>query len=321
MNDYTYGSVDTRGLGAPNTRNRETQVTDTRLSSSTSWFPETFPSDIWVPGDGHRSASRAALIAGVESQRDLHPHSSSLPAARLIADRMPTLEQQLASLIKEQQRPTLPLTIEQQLSSIIEEQQGGSPSLQQLRSIPSDRALATQHELAFLIDQQEGRYQPFEAAKNAIDRMTIEQVLASSNEGRGSFQATSSLQNSTSTIEEQLASSIGHQQGYVYRDSLQDRMPTIEYCLASLIQSTDSASQSSCFPLNLIPKQPSRMPSLGHLHLLRQLQGESAPYVQPEIQGRATGYIFGHLDEGHHEGRLPSEAHREREFLVPEPPS
>jgi hypothetical protein len=312
MNAYNYGSVNTRVLGEPHTRNREIQVTDMPLSSSNSLFPGTFPSDVWVAGDGHRSASRAALLAGVESQGDLHPHSSRFSAARFIADRMPTLEQQLASLIKEQQRPTLPLTIEQQLSSFIEEQQGGILSLQRSSSIPS----ATQHELAFLIDQQQGRYQPLEATTNAIDRMTIEQLLASLNDGRGSFQATSSVQNSTSTIDEQLASSIGHRQGY--RDSLQDRMPTIERHLASMFQSIDSASQSSCFPPNLFPKQTSLLPSLGHLHLLRQLQGEFVPHAQPEIQDRVGGYNSGKVNEGHHEA-LPSEA--PRELVVPEPPS
>jgi hypothetical protein len=316
MNDYKYGSAATRILGEQHAGDRKTQGTDLTSSASTPLYPGTFPSNIWVPGDVHRSVSTAALLADVESQRDLQPHSSSFPAAKLTANRIPTLEEQLMSLIMEQQRRTHPLTIEQQLSSFIEEQQGRSPSFQSLRSIPSDRALATQHELAFLTDQQQFRHQPFEATKNDIDRMTIDQLLASLNDGRGSFQATSSVQNSKSTIDEQVAYSIEHHQGY--RGSLRDRIPTIEHHLASFIRPSDSARHSSSFQSNLITKQPSQLPSLEHLHLLRQLQCEFVPEAQLEIQGRAGGYNFGHADVGRHED-LPSEA--PREFLVPTPPS
>jgi hypothetical protein len=310
MNDYQYGSRATRILGEPNTPD---QVIDVPSSFSLSFFPGAFPSNIWAPRDFHDAGSRVV----VESQRNLHPPTSDFPAARSIAERMPTLEQQLALLMKEEQRRTLPLPIEQQLASFIEEQQGKPSSFQ--RSNPSDRALATEHELAFLTNQQRVRQQPLEATKDAIDKMNIDELLASWR--RGSLQATNSVPRSPSTIQEQIASSIEHQQGY--RGSLQDRMPTIEHHLASMIQATNSASPSSCLPPNLLSKhQSSLLPSPEHLQLLRQLQHELAPQAQPVIQAPAGAYNFGIADEGHHGSHhVGPLVEVPRDFPVPMPPS
>ena len=310
MNDYQYGSRATRIVGEPNNPD---QVTGVPSSFSSSIFLGTFPSNIWAPRDFHDAGSRAALLASSESQRNLQPPTSDFPAARSFAERIPTLEQHLALLLKEEQRRTLPVTIEQQLASIIGEQQGNTSSFQ--RSIPSDRALATEHKLAFLTDQQRARHQPFEepceATKDAIDRMTIDELRASLNDQRGSMQATNSVPISSSTIQEQLASSIEQQQGY--RGSLQDRMPTSEYPLA-LIQAINSARTSFCFPQNLLTThQPSALSSLEHLQLLRQLQHELAP----RVQSQAEGGDFGNADGSHHVGPLVEVP---RDFPVPTPP-
>jgi hypothetical protein len=254
MNADQYGSRATRILGEPSPTNQVTGVPFLL-------FPGTFTSNIWDPRDFHDAGSRAALLAGVESQRNLYPPTFDFPAARSGAERMPTLEQHLAFLMKEEQRCSLPLTIEQQLASFIGEQQGKT----------------TEHELAFLTEQQQVRHQSFEAAKEARDRMTIDELLA----------------------------------------PLKDRMPTIEHHFASMIQATNSASQSSCFPSNLLTKrQPSVLPSLENLQLMRQLQHGLA------LQTQAGGCYFGHAEGNqygsHHVGPL---VEVRRDCSVPTPPS
>jgi hypothetical protein len=189
-----------------------------------------------LPPDFHNAGSRAALLPGeAESRRDLQPRSSSFPVAQSITERMPTLEQQLASLVKEQQRRALPLTVEQQLAAFIEEPQGRGNSFQNSSSIPLGRALTMDHVQASLTDHQQGTHQPFQAPNNALDRMptSIEQLLASLNDGCGSFQLTNSVQNSAPKIDEHLASLLEEQQGRT-GDFQDRRMPSMEQLLASL---------------------------------------------------------------------------------------
>jgi hypothetical protein len=247
--DDDYGRRATRILGKPMTNEREAQGTNIHVpsssSSSTPLFPGTLPSDVMhpfrssalsVPPDFHNAGSRAALLPGeAESQRDLQPPSSGFPAAQSITERMPTLEQQLASLIKEQQRRTLPLTVEQQLASFIEEQQGRGSSFQNSSSVPLDRALTMDQIQASLTDHQQGRHQPFQAPSNALDRMptSIDQLLASLNDGRGSFQATSSVRNSAPSLDGHQASLLEEQQVKT-GDFQERRMPSIEQLLAAL---------------------------------------------------------------------------------------
>jgi hypothetical protein len=215
-----------------------------------------------VPPDFHNSGSRVALLASVESQRNLHPlPPPGFPAARSIAERMPNLEQQLAFFIKDEQRRTLPSTSEQQLASFTEAQPGRSGSFQHSRSVPSDRALTFEHELASLTEQHPGRSQPFLAAKNALDMVpTVEQLLASLSDEQlaslndaqqrrsGSFLATKNAPDMVPTIEqllaslsdEQLASLNDEQQrrrgSFQDTSSLQNSKSTIEEHLASSIE-------------------------------------------------------------------------------------
>ena len=217
------------GKGKPTTYDLEAQKTNLPFSSSSPLFPGTLPS---VPPDFHNAGSRAALLPGkAESRKDLPPRSSSFPAAQS----MPTLEEQLASLIKEQQRRTLPLTVEQQVASFVEEQLGRGSSFQNSSSIPLDRALTMDQIQAFLTDHQQGRHQPFQAPSNALDRMptSIEQLLASLNDGRGSFQATSSVRDSAPSLDEYQASLLDEQQVRT-GDFQERRIPSIEQLLASL---------------------------------------------------------------------------------------
>jgi hypothetical protein len=252
-----------RIFGKPKTNDdRQAQGNNLASSSSTPLFPGTFPSEVnvmhpfrnsalSVPPDFHSTAgstARAALLAGTgeaESQRDLQlqPQSAGFPAAQSITERVqPTLEQQLELLIKEQQRRALPLTVEQQLASFIEEQQGRSTSFQNSTSssIPLARALTTDHVQASLTDQQQQRgssHQPYPALNNALDGIptsAIEQLLASLNDGRGSFQAASSAQNSAPCMDEQLAPLLNEQQQRRTSDFQERRMPSIEQLLASL---------------------------------------------------------------------------------------
>jgi hypothetical protein len=329
MDNYQYGPRATGTLGEPNTRDRENQVSDmpSSSSSSTPLLPGTYHSNVNAellqlmfpsrssvisdPPDFHNSVSRAALVTGVESQRNLSPAIPSLPAARSTAERMPSLEQQLASLLNEEQQRARPMTIEQQLAAFIEEQQGRSNLFQRSQSIPSDRVLNLEHQLPSSLEQQQDIHPPFQATNSAPDRMpTLEQLLASLNDEqrrrRGSFQPASSLQNGSSTIEDQLASSIEHQQGL--RGPFQDsRMPNIEQQLASLIYATDFTSPSSCFPSNILTQhQPSLLPSAEHLHLLGQLQRDFAPQAQPELQAQTGSSNFGNANDSYLEFPLPS---------------
>jgi hypothetical protein len=334
MDNYQNGQRATGTLGEPNTRDNEDQDTDMPSSSSTPLFPGTFTSNVNAEllqlmfpsrnsalSDPHNflnSASRSSLVTGTESQRNLSPAISNLPAARSTAERMPTLEQQLASLLKEEQQRARPLTIEQQLAAFIE-QQGRSTSFQRSSSLPSDRVLNLEHQLpSSLEQQQQDRHQPFQATNTAPDRMpTLEQLLASLEDEQrrrrssfqsassGSFQPTSSLPNGTSTFEDQLASSIEQQQGI--RAPFQERrMPNIEHQLASLIQAADFTNPSSCFPSNILTEhQPSLMPSPEHLQLLEQLQRGFVPQAQPDLQAQTGGSNFGNANDGYLECPLP----------------
>jgi hypothetical protein len=191
-----------------------------------------------------RSARSAHFLAlGAESQRDLQhlpSYPSYFPAASSAASGMLTLEQQIALMNEERQRsralPTASsslsdrvLSVEQQLAAYMEERHRRSASTAATNYLPG-RALNIDHQqqLAFLLEQQQGRHQPSQAPASAPDRNpNIEQLLASLNDGRRSLQATSSLQNTTSTIDEH-----DHQGG---SGNFQDRrIPSIEQQLASL---------------------------------------------------------------------------------------
>jgi hypothetical protein len=138
-----------------------------------------------------------------------------------VAERMPTLEEQLAFLMKKEQQRARPLTIEQQLASFIEEQQGRSTLFQSSHSIPSDRSLTIEQELASLIEQQQNRHQLFQATNAAADRMpTIDQQLAllfeqqqQQQSRRDVFQVTNSLPERVWTVEQQLANLTRDQPG------------------------------------------------------------------------------------------------------------
>jgi hypothetical protein len=114
-----------------------------------------------------------------------------------------------------------------------------------------------------LADQQHVRHEPFqepfEATKDATDRMTIDEMLAYLNDRRGSLQATDSVPRSSSTIQEQLLSSIEHQQ--VDRGPPKATIPTIEHHLASMIQTT----RKPVLSVGLLKHQPSLLPSLEYL--------------------------------------------------------
>jgi hypothetical protein len=233
MDDDHYGPRAKIILGKSGTNDSESQVTNVPSPSSAPTFPRTFPSNETlpfhnsaqsVPPDFQSAGSRAAFLAGAESQRG----SNNFPAAQSIAERMPTLEEQLASLIEEQQRRTLPpLTIEQQVASFIEEQQGRNNLIQRSQSIP----FSIDHAQASWTDQQQGRRQSFQATNSVADRMpTIEQLLASLNGGRGSFHATTSDEENRTTI---LASLLNEQQGRT-SDFQAGRMPSVEQLLTSL---------------------------------------------------------------------------------------
>jgi hypothetical protein len=291
-----YGRRAARILGKLETNVREGQGTNMPSPSSTPLFPGTLPSDVMhpfrnsdlsaPPHDLQNAGTRAVLSPSeAESRSDLQPHSSSFPAAQS----MPSLEQQLASLIKEEQRRTLPWTVEQQLASFIEEQQGRRDSFQNSSFIPLGRALSMDHVQASLTDHQQVRHQPFQAPNNALERMptSIEQLLASLNDGRGSFQATSSDQNNASTIDEHLASL---QQGRT-GDFQDRRMPSFEQLLASLndehqrrhgpFQATSSLPNSS----SILDHQGYRGLSQGMLPTVDQ-QGyrSSSQDMQPTIE-------------------------------------
>jgi hypothetical protein len=183
-----------------------------------------------------------------EIQRDLQ----HLPSHPSVASGMLTLEQQLALMNEERQRsralPTasssLPttssslsdrvLSAEQQISAYMEEQHRRSPSASATSRLPV-RALNIDHQqqLAFLLQQQQqqqqqqqGSHQPFQAPTSAPDRIpTIEQLLVPSNDGRGSLQATRSVQNSASNIDDHQGRS---------GDFQARRVPAVEQQLALL---------------------------------------------------------------------------------------
>jgi hypothetical protein len=240
------------------------QISDTAPSSPLEAQPRNVDTEILLLPFSFRNATqdslstRSALFQslGTESERELQRLTTSmypsyLPAASSVANGMLTLEQQLALMNEERQRSraSLPATsslsdrmlpTEQQLSAYLGERQLRIPSMSAASCLPG-RALNIdrQQQLAFLLEQQQqGRHQPFQAPNNAPDRVpTIEQLLASINDGRGSLQgslqATSSVQNSTSCFDEHLASLINEQQGRI--GQFQDRrMPSIDQQLASL---------------------------------------------------------------------------------------
>lgn len=195
-------------------------------------------------------------------------------------DRMPTIEQLLASL------------------------NGGLGSFQ--RTSPLQNSNATLDEqLASLIKEQQDRSGDFQDRR----MMSIEQLFASLNDEQqrryGSFQATSSLPNSTSIIEEQRAFSLERQQGY--RDSSQDRIPTIEQQVAFLMQAGDFTNLSSRVTSNVLREHQPSPPSPEHLHL------------QPEIQAQAGGCNIGTANDSYL-AACPIPSGVPREFPVPMPP-
>jgi hypothetical protein len=234
-----------------------------------------------------------------------------------MADQIPTLEQQLAFLIKEEEQQRIrPLTIEQQLASFIEQQQGRSSSFPRSYSIPSDRPLTIDHELASLIEQQQGRRQSFQATNSAADRMpTIEQQLALLFEQqqrqlqgrRDVFQATSSLPERVWTVEQQLAGLTRDQQGGYSAFPAMDFPPegasTIQQqLLARMIReqrvdqnfaNAGSIHQLSPYRSNLRGEHhSSQLASMEHLHLQLLAQLERDTYLQQAQvdldQGRAA---------------------------------
>jgi hypothetical protein len=232
-------------------------------------------------------ASRANEIAlqGSEIQQNLQhstPGTSTLPSVSSIANGMPTLEQQLASVNEE---------------------------LQRRRALPPDPsslsggALNINNQLAFLIEQQQGRHQDvLQAPNSAIDTMpTHERQLPSLTDEfqhrHSAYQAPSSVQNRASfSIEQQLALLIEQQQGH--RTSFQDRMRAIGQHLASL-NGPASTSPASRLHSNLLAEQhqTSQVPSLEKLQLLAQLQRGIVPQAIPEIQVPSGGYPFSANDD------------------------
>jgi hypothetical protein len=221
-----------------------------------------------------------------------------------MADRMPTLEQQLAFLIKQEQQRIRPLTIEQQLASLIEEQQGRGSSFSRPYSITSDRPLTIEHELAALIEQQQGRRQSFHATNYVADRIpTIEQQLAllfeqqrqrqrQQQSRRDVFQATSSHPERVGTVDQQLASlSRDEQGGYGAFPAMgfpsEGASNVQQQLLARLIReqrvdqnfgNVSSIHQSSPSRFNLREEHhSSQLASMEHLHLqlLAQLERDS----------------------------------------------
>jgi hypothetical protein len=257
--------------------------------------------------------SSASLLASVERRE---AGISSFPAARSMAERMPTLEEQLAFLMKKEQQRTRPLTIEQQLASFIEEQQGRSSSFQRSRSIPSDRSLTIEHELASLIDQQQGRHRSFQAANSVADRIpTIDQQLALLFEQQQQsrldvFQATSSLPERVWTVEQQLAYLTRDQQGgyspFPAMSSLAvEGASTIQQQLLARLIREQQLDQNFPAASSINPSSPSRsnlleehhlsqLALLEHRQLLAQIQRDT--HLQ---QAQAGGSSFAGLDQGY----------------------
>lgn len=224
-----------------------------------------------------------------------------------MADRMPTLEQQLAFLIKEEQLRPRALTIDQQLASFIEEQQGRSSLFPRSRTIPSDRLLTIEHELASLMEQQQGRQQSLQATNYVADRLpTIDQQLAllfEQQQGRRSvLQATSSLPGRVWTVEQQLALLTQDQQSghaaFPAMGSLPETSTIQQQLVARLIQeqrvNQHFAATGAINPLSR-PEEynSSHSLSLEHLQLLAQLQRDT--HLQ---QAQAGASSFDGLDYG-----------------------
>jgi hypothetical protein len=257
-------------------------------------FRNSAPSVV-TPGDLN-VASMADEVAprDIECQQNLHhpaPRTSIVPPASSVANGMLSLKQKLASLHEELQRrralPPAPISL-------------------------SGRALDINLQAAFLIEQQQGRWQgSLQATSSVLDRIpTIEQQLPSLTDEQqrrlGSYQASSSAQNRVSfSIEEQLASLIDQQQRY--RASFQDRKPSIEQQLASL-NGPASTSPASRLPSKRLAErhQTSPVTSLEQLQLLAQLQRDIVPHVQPEIQATVGRHSFGNVGQGHLVGPLQS---------------
>jgi hypothetical protein len=229
-------------------------------------------------------ASRADEVAPrvIGSQQNLQRLALSspiVPPASSVANGMLTLEQQLASLNQELQR--------------------------RHNNDHNDQ-------LAFVIEQQQGRHQDALQAKNSVlDRMpTIEQQLPLFTDEqlhkRGSDQATSDQKRIPFCIEEQLASLIKQQQEH--HAPFQDRIPTFEQRLASLNR-----------PASTSPPPTSHGSSLVQLQLLAQLQRGIVPQAQPEIQAPAGGHPFGNVDQGHLVGPLQSGVPTEDPIPIPPP--
>jgi hypothetical protein len=244
-----------------------------------------------------------------------------------MAERIPTLEQQLAFLMKgeqqqQQQQRIRPLTIEQQLASLVEEQQSRSSSLQRSRSIPSDRPLTIEHELASLIEQQQGRRQSFQATSSLADRMpTIEQQVAllfeqqhqqhQQQQGRHDvFQATSSLPERVWTVEQQLACLTRDQQGgyggFPSMGSPPEGASSIQQQLLARLIREQRADPSFAAAGSIHQSFPSRsnlreeyhssqLASMEHLHLQLLAQLERGTHME---QAQAIGSTFTGFDQG-----------------------
>jgi hypothetical protein len=296
MDDDHYGHDAKRIRGKSGGNDSDSQATNIPSPSSNVTLPF-HNSALSLPPDFHNAGSRAALLAGgAESQRDRLLNLNHFPAAQSIAESMPTLEEQLASLIKEQQRRTLPLTIEQQVASFIEEQQGRNNLIQRSRSIPLDRAFSTDHMQASWTGQPQGRRQSLQATNSVADRMpTIEQLLVSLNGGRGSFHATTSDEENRSTI---LASLLNEQQGR--SSDCQDRkIPSVEQLLSSL-NDEHQRKNGSFQAANSIPNSTSTLEQQLAFLLERQHQGDrrSSQDMMPTIDQQSY--------HGSSQDRLPS---------------
>jgi hypothetical protein len=180
---------------------------------------------------------------------------------------MPTLEEQLASLLNEEQQRARPLTIEQQLAAFIAESQGRSTSFQRSRSFPVGSALTIEHQLASLLEQQQqqqqqqGRHQSFQATSSVTGMMsTYEQQLALMfQQQHDMFRAARSLPDRVWTVEQQLANLTQNHQGRG-RDafSAMGSLPaTVEQQLANLTQNHQGRGRDAFSAMGSLPEEAS----------------------------------------------------------------
>jgi hypothetical protein len=311
-------------------------------------YPSNFPAASSV-ANGMPSLDQRLASLNEERQR-----SRALPATSSLSDRVLSIEQQISSYIEERQRRSasssascLPGRDQHQLASLTEQQQriyqpfqatnnapDRMPTIEQLLASLNDRHGSLQatsslqnststldEHLASLIETQQGRSSDFPDRRMSTIEQQLATLIEQQQRRRGSFQAASSLQQTTSTIEEHLASLIEEQQSR--SGSFQDmRMPIMEQLLASLIGAT-SANPASRFPSNhMVEQQTSQLLSVEDLQLLAQLQRDAAPQAQPESQARS--YPHGHAEQSPAEQAhadqaipLPSAVPTEDQITVP----